>query len=47
MTPNTKPTPAVLPGDEMLTWEEVTALGLEEAPEDFGPAEDEMEADHG
>lgn len=29
-------------GDTVLTWEEVEELGLEEAPEGMGPADDEL-----
>ena len=33
--------------DAPLTWEEVEELGLEQATDDLGPADDEEEVGHG
>jgi len=48
MDPNT--TPGLLPGDQVMTWDEVNEMGIEEAPADFGPSIEEAgeeEAAHG
>ena len=50
MNTNTEANPGLLPGDQVMTWEEVRELGLEEAPADIGPSVEEAgegEAAHG
>lgn len=47
---NAEPKLGLLPGDQVLTWQEVRELGLDEAPADIGPSVEEAgegEAAHG
>ena len=41
MDPNT--TPGLLLEDQVMTWDEVNEMGIEEAPADIGPSIEEAE----
>ena len=43
MNTNTEPKPGLLPGDQVMSWEEVREMGLEEAPSDIGLSVEEAE----
>ena len=50
MNTNTKAKPGLLPGDQVMTWDEGRELGLDEAPADIGTSIEETgegEAAHG
>ena len=41
MNTHTEAKPGLLPSDQVMTWEEVRELGLDEAPADIGPCVEE------